>query len=87
MYGMTNSENLFSDEFTEWLLESGFIQSQCQMSIYYMYAPDGFFLFYLMLMTVSIGIHLKLLENGLWMLKERYSMRTSWDIHIGSCQP
>ena len=41
MYGMTNSGKLFSDELTEWLLEAGFIQSQCQMSIYYKYAPDG----------------------------------------------
>ena len=41
MYGMTNSGKLFADEFTEWLLESGFIQSQCQMSIYYKYAPNG----------------------------------------------
>ena len=41
MYGITNSGNLFSDELTEWLLEVGFIQSQCQMSIYYKYAPDG----------------------------------------------
>ena len=41
MYGMTNSGNLFSDRLTEWLLESGFIQSQCQMSNYYKYAPDG----------------------------------------------
>ena len=32
---------LFSDELTELLLEAGFIQSQCQMSIYYKYAPDG----------------------------------------------
>ena len=40
MYGMTNSEKLFADELTEWLLESGFIQSQCQMSIYYKYATD-----------------------------------------------
>ena len=38
---MTNSEKLFSDELTEWLLEPGFIQSQCKMSIYYKYAPDG----------------------------------------------
>ena len=38
---MENSENLFSDELTEWLLESGFIQSQYQMAIYYKYAPDG----------------------------------------------
>ena len=41
MYGMTNYGKLFSDEFTEWLLEAGFIQSQCHMSIYYKYAPDG----------------------------------------------
>ena len=40
MYGMTNSGKLFSDELTEWLIEEGFIQSQCQMSIYYKYAPD-----------------------------------------------
>ena len=38
---MTNSGKLFADEITEWLLEAGFIQSQCQMSIYYKYAPDG----------------------------------------------
>ena len=37
---MTNSGKLFSDELTEWLLEAGFIKSQCQMSIYYKYAPD-----------------------------------------------
>ena len=41
MYGMTNSGKLFAYELTEWLLEAGFIQSQCQMSIYYKYAPDG----------------------------------------------
>ena len=40
MYGMTNSGKLFADKLTEWLLEAGFIQSQCQMSIYYKYAPD-----------------------------------------------
>ena len=39
MYGMTNSGKLFANELTEWLLEAGFIQSQCQMSIYYNYAP------------------------------------------------
>ena len=37
---MTNSGDLFSGYLTEWLLEAGFIQSQCQMSIYYKYAPD-----------------------------------------------
>ena len=40
MYGMTNSGKLFSDELTEWLIEEGFIQSQCQMYIYYKYEPD-----------------------------------------------
>ena len=38
---MTNSGKLFVDELIEWLLESGFIQSQFQMSIYYKYTPDG----------------------------------------------
>ena len=41
MYGMKNSGNLFADELKEWLLESSFLQSQCQMSIYYKYVPDG----------------------------------------------
>ena len=41
VYGMTNSVKLFADELTEWLIEEGFMQSQCQMSIYYKYAPDG----------------------------------------------
>ena len=41
MYGMTNSGKLFADELTEWLLESGFIKYQFQMSIYYKYEPDG----------------------------------------------
>ena len=31
----------FAGDLTEWLLEAGFIQSQCQMSIYFKYAPDG----------------------------------------------
>ena len=41
MYGMNNSGKLFADEITEWLIEEVFMQSQCQMSIYYKYAPDG----------------------------------------------
>ena len=41
MYGMTNSGKLLYDELTKWLLEAGFIPSQCHMSIYYKYAPDG----------------------------------------------
>ena len=38
---MTNYGKLFADYLTEWLLESGFIQSKCQMSIYYKHAPYG----------------------------------------------
>ena len=69
MDGITNSGNLIADELTEWLLEAGFMQSQCQMSIYYKYAPIGTQkLYYLMLMILSIGKLLKLLENGLWIL-------------------
>ena len=69
MYGMTNYGKLFADELTEWSLEEVFIQSQYHMSIYYKYAPYGYiFLYYLMLMTVSIGIQMKLPENGLWIL-------------------
>ena len=41
IYVITNSGKLFSDELTEWSLEAGFILYQCQMSIYYKYAPDG----------------------------------------------
>ena len=40
MYGLTNSGKLFADELTEWLLEARCIKSQCQISIYYKYAPD-----------------------------------------------
>ena len=38
---MAKSMKFFSDELTEWLLEAGFIQSQCDMSIYYKYASNG----------------------------------------------
>ena len=41
MYVMTNSGKLFADNLTEWLLEASFIKSQCHMSIYYKYVPDG----------------------------------------------
>ena len=41
MYGMNNSGKLFSDELTEWLLEAGLIQYQCQMFIYYNYSLYG----------------------------------------------
>ena len=69
MHVMTNSGKLFAYELTQWSLESGFIQSQCQMSIYYKYAPDGKkYFFYIILMTVCNGIIMKLLKNGLWMI-------------------
>ena len=41
-------------------------------------------LFFLMLMIVSIGIQMKILENGLLILWGRDSMWTSWDMHIVS---
>ena len=41
MYLMTNSGKLFSDEFTDWLIETCFIQYKCQMSIYYKYSLYG----------------------------------------------
>ena len=41
MYGMANSSKLFAHELTEWLIKKGFVKSQCKMSIYYKYAPDG----------------------------------------------
>ena len=41
VYFMTNSGNLFANELMERLLEAGFIQYKCHMSIYYKYAPDG----------------------------------------------
>ena len=47
MYGMTNSGKLFAEELTEFLPEAGFIKSQCKMSIYYNYAPDGSTIFFL----------------------------------------
>ena len=41
VYGMTNSGKLFAYDLIEWLLDSGFIQYQCHISIYYNYASDG----------------------------------------------
>ena len=40
MCDITNFGKLCADEWTEWFLEAGFIQSQWQMSIYYKYAPE-----------------------------------------------
>ena len=67
MYGITNFGKIFADDSTEWLLEAGLIQSPCKMSIFLnIHHTEQRLLFYLMLMTVSIGIILRLLENGLW---------------------
>ena len=64
MYVMNNSENLFSGELTECLIEAGFIQYQFQMSICYKYAPDEQrLLSRLMLITVSIAVILMLLDT------------------------
>ena len=41
IYGTTNSGKFSDNELTEWLIETSFIQSQCQMSVYYNYSPDG----------------------------------------------
>ena len=42
MYGRTNYGKLFADKLTYLLInEPGFKKSQCQMYIYYNYAPDG----------------------------------------------
>ena len=42
MYGLTHYGKLFAENLTEWLLEAGFIQSQCQIYIHYKYAPYGY---------------------------------------------
>ena len=66
MYGITNSGKLFSDELTEWLLEVGLLNLNIScLSIISMHQVEQKLLSYLMLMTVSIGILMKLLENGL----------------------
>ena len=38
---MANPWYLFADELTQWLLDAGFIQYLCQISIYYKYEPGG----------------------------------------------
>ena len=40
-YGMTKYGIFFVDEFTEWLIAVGFIESKSQMFIQYKSAPDG----------------------------------------------
>ena len=41
MYGMTNYGKLSDDKLTEWLLDAGFIQYQCQIYTYYRYSSYG----------------------------------------------
>ena len=69
MHGMTISGKLFADELTEWLLEAGL----SNINVRYLYITsmnhmDQKLLSYVMLMTMSIGILLRLLEYGLWVL-------------------
>ena len=69
------------------LLEAGFIQSECQMSIYYKYVPDGSKIIVLFYVDDCVYRYTNEdMENGLLILWERDSMWTSWDMHIGSCQ-
>ena len=87
MYGMTNSGKLFADELIEWLLKADFIQSKCQMSIYYKYAPDGSKIVVLSYVYDCFYWYTNyILENGLLIPWKRYSMWNSWDMNIGSCQ-
>ena len=42
MYGMTNYENLFSGDITNFLVDvAGFKKLQLKFSVYYKYASDG----------------------------------------------
>ena len=75
MYSMTNSGKLFADELTNRLLETGFIQYQCQMSIYYKYAPDGTNVVVLSYVYYCVYWYTyEALENGLWIIYKRYSV-------------
>ena len=68
MYGMTNSGKLFSDELKDSLFnESGFknINARC---LYIKICTRGKCFYNRMMIIVSIGIQMKLLENGLWTL-------------------
>ena len=75
MYGMTNSRKLFSDELTEWLLEAGFIQSQCHMFIYYKYEPVGTKIVVLSYFYDCVYWYTsEALGKHLWILLEKNSM-------------
>ena len=57
------------------------------MSIYYKYAPYGSNIVLLSYVDDCVYWNTsKAPENGLWIIKGRDSMWTSWGIHIGSCQ-
>ena len=70
MYWMTNSGKLFADELTEVLCNHNV---RCP-SIISMHLMDLRLLFYLMMMIVSTGIQMKILENGLLTPLEKDSM-------------
>ena len=63
---MNNSGKLFSDELPEWLIDAVLfnLNARC-LSIISVHHMDQKLLSYIMLMTVYIGIHLKLLEISL----------------------
>ena len=75
IYGMTKSGKMFAYDLTEWLIEEGFMQSQCQMSIYYKYAPYGSKIVVLSYFDDCVYWYTnEYLGNGLLSYWERYSM-------------
>ena len=78
MHGMTNSGKMFSNELTEWLIEEGFMKSQCQMYVYYKYAPGGSKIVVLSYVDDCVYWYTNEdIGNCLLTPWERYSMRTS----------
>ena len=75
VFGITNSGNFFADELTEWLLEAGLFNHNVRcLSIISIHPLNQKVLFYIMLIIASIGIQMKILENGLFILWEIDSM-------------
>ena len=71
----------------ELFLEACFIQSQFQISIYYKYAIDGTKIVVLSYVDYCVYWYTyESLGNFLRKIYEIYSILTSWDMHIGSCQ-
>ena len=83
---MTNSGKLFADELTEWIIEEGLFNhnSRCPytISMHQMYLR---LLFYLMLMIVSTGIQMKILEFFFGYLGKDIPCELL-GMHIVSCQ-